>query len=99
MTVFSGLGGVGGSSSVTPRARRLRAARSLARVTQRFCWPSAMVRSTHLDRTQCLQRLRGGQIQLGRLEFFLDRAVQQEGERRDEEMGLHPLVGAMIDGR
>ena len=39
----------------------------------------------------------GGEVEACGLEFFLDGTMEQEGERGDENVSLHALVGLMID--
>jgi hypothetical protein len=41
--------------------------------------------------------LRGGEIKTGGLEFLFDGAMEQERQRRDEDVRLHAIIGAVID--
>ena len=43
------------------------------------------------------QRFGGGEIEARGLELLFDRAMEQEGEGGDEDVGLHPRVGSVID--
>ena len=47
--------------------------------------------------TECIDALRSSAGSHER-ELLLQGAVQQEGQRGDEDVGLHPLVGLMVDG-
>jgi len=47
-----------------------------------------------LEGTQCFG---GGEIEACGLELLLDGTMEQEGERGDENVSLHALVGLMID--
>ena len=46
------------------------------------------------ERGECFGR---GEIETGGLELLFNRAMKQECQSRDEDMRLHPLVGAVID--
>ncbi len=43
------------------------------------------------------QRFGGGKIKVCRLELLFDRLVNEEGKRRDEDVGLYTIVGLVID--
>lgn len=48
--------------------------------------------------SQRLPRVFRGDVQLYRLEFLLQRSIQQEGQRSDEDMGVDSIGFLMEDG-
>jgi hypothetical protein len=96
-------------SGFVPVGRRGRVEFGNAQGAQDACWVLAAAGDAalglavsecevnHLYRTQRLQRLGGREVQFGSLEFLLERAVEQEGQRCDEDVSLHALIGAVID--
>src|SRR6266566_3290183 len=85
MMVCPGCGGAGGSMSEMPSARRA------------LGGSVAEVDFDNAHGFEGSEGLRCGEIKTSGLELLFDRAMEQERQRRDEDVRLHAIVGAVID--
>src|ERR1700757_1281358 len=49
------------------------------------------------DGSESGQRFGGGEIETSSSELLFDCAVEQKGERRNVDVSVHPVIGAVID--